>query len=463
VRCARGWRSSAASLAAAVAVAATATTAAAVLVPVGPAAAVPPTSPDCKPPANHRQITDAPWHLRRYAPQRIWPLTTGSGVTVAVIDSGVDGTHPQLSGRVAPGRDFLDKQPAATFDCVGHGTGVASIIAAGAVDGVGFAGLAPGVQILPIRVSEKQLVDSSQGQGASVSFADLAKAITQAVDLGAKVINLSLYYFTDDQAVRDAVADAVRRDVVVVAAVGNLHNQDSDEPDGTPYPAAYDGVLGVGSIDESGARAADSQVGPFVDLVAPGVDITVAANRTKDHWITQGTSFAAPHVAAAAALIRSRWPSLRAADVARQLIATASPVKGGPYSQQYGFGEVDPYRAVNETPANGVPRQPAPLPLPEREAAETAAAAHARTLLVAGWLAALVLLVTAGALFVGWVLPKGRRRGWRPGVTRPAGAADVEDTAAGVFSWSLGPPPALAHPDRATEEELVRQVRQRRR
>src|SRR5207247_915207 len=179
-------------------------------------------------------------------------------------------------------RDFLDNQPAGNFDCVGHGTGVASIIAAGPRSGVGFTGLAPGARILPVRVSEQQLVENGSASGASVTPAGFAQAINYAVEQKAKVINISVYYFVDDPQARAAIANARQHDVVVVAAVGNAHSSTSGEKDPTPYPAAYDGVLGVGSIDESGARASDSQVGPYVDLVAPGVRITMAANRTGD-------------------------------------------------------------------------------------------------------------------------------------------------------------------------------------
>ena len=171
----------------------------------------------------------------------------------------------------------------------------------------------------------------------------------------AKVINISAYYYVDDPLVRAAIAYARQNDVVVVAAVGNGHSNTPGEKDPTPYPAAYDGVLGVGSIDESGARASDSQVGPYVDLVAPGVRITMAANRSGDYWVAQGTSFAAPLVAAAAALFRARFPGMKADEVVRRLEATADPVRGGPRSDEYGYGEVDPYRAVNEVTAKGKP------------------------------------------------------------------------------------------------------------
>jgi type VII secretion-associated serine protease mycosin len=435
-----------------------------VLAPVRPAYAIPPTSPDCKAVQNHRLITETPWPVRRYQPDRIWPLSTGTGVTVAVIDSGVDAGHPQLAGRVDAGKDFLDNRPSAGFDCVGHGTGVASIIGATPREGVGFVGLAPGVRILPVRVSERSEVTADGGsQGASVDSGGLAQAIRFAVDQHARVINMSIYQFVDDQRVHDAVDYARAHDVVVVAAAGNAHDTTAGAVDPTPYPAAYDGVVGVGSIDQSGARSADSQVGPYVDLVAPGSDVTMAANKSGDYWVGEGTSFAAPYVAAAAALVRSRWPAMSADDVVRQLEGTADTVPGGPHRGAYGYGEVDPFRAVNEVISKAKPEQAAPLARPVRDvAAERAAASRARTLRLAGWFAVAVVVVIGLVFLLAWVLPRGRRRQWRAGET-PVSAPAAPDDDSGMYSWSLGPPPAIPNPDRAVDEELVRILRERRR
>lgn len=223
-------------------------------------------------PAPARPVAAVPWPQQRYAPQRLTPLATGAGVTVAVIDSGVDRRHPQLRGRVLDGADFLDPGGDGTRDCAGHGTGVASIIAAGEDAGVAFRGLAPGVRILPVRVSEQQVVEGRES-GRTVSAAGFARAVRWAVDHDADVLNLSVVLYADDPDVRDAIDYAVRRDVIVVAAAGNLH--DSGDP--LPYPAAYDGVLGVGAVTPTGTRATFSQTGTYVDLVAPGSDVLMAA------------------------------------------------------------------------------------------------------------------------------------------------------------------------------------------
>ncbi|MGC5017171.1 type VII secretion-associated serine protease mycosin [Micromonospora sp. DT47] len=367
-------------------------------------------APACATPlAPARPVAATPWPQRRYAPERLTPLASGAGMTVAVIDSGVDRRHPQLRGRVLDGADFLDPGGDGTRDCAGHGTGVASIIAAAEGPGVAFQGLAPGARILPVRVSEQQVVEGRES-GRTVSATDFARAIRWAVDHDADVLNLSVVLYADNPAVREAVGYAVRRDVVVVAAAGNLH--DSGDP--RPYPASYEGVLGVGAIGSDGYRAAFSQTGPYVDLVAPGSDVLLAAPE-QGHHRAEGTSYAAPFVAATAALVRQYRPSLTAAQVAQRILGTADPAPDGDRGD-YGAGVLNPYRAVVETgsgPATVARSAALPADRPDPALlAERARRAAARDRAV------LVATVTAGAVAVAVllavVLPRGTRRGWRP-------------------------------------------------
>lgn len=213
-----------------------------------------------------------PWTLQRYDQNRLNALADGRGIVVAVIDSGVDARNPQLQGAVQAGPDQLDGGDSA-LDCVGHGTGVAGIIAARPVAGSPFHGLAPAATILALRVSE--LVEGEDGSttGRRGTPAGLAAAIHDAVSRGAKVINLSLVSYRDDEVVRDAVRFGVAHDVVVVAAAGN----GAEQGNRTPYPAAYDGVVGVGAIGPDGRRVPTSQTGPYVDLVAPGSQVVTTA------------------------------------------------------------------------------------------------------------------------------------------------------------------------------------------
>ncbi|MFR9776017.1 type VII secretion-associated serine protease mycosin [Micromonospora sp. MS34] len=376
--------------------------------PAAPAAARAPSG-CASPPAPARIVTATPWPQQRYAPDRLTPLADGAGVVVAVIDSGVDRTHPQLAGRVLGGADFLDPGGDGTRDCAGHGTGVASIIAATARPGVAFRGLAPGARILPVRVSEQQVVQGRES-GRTVDAAGFARAVRWAVDHEADVLNLSVVLYADNPAVRAAIAYAARRNVVVVAAAGNLH--DSGDP--RPYPAAYDRVLGVGAIGADGIRSPFSQTGPYVDLVAPGGDVLMAAPG-QGHRRAEGTSYATPFVAATAALLRQYRPELSAAEVARRIVAGTDPASGG--GDGYGAGVLNPYRAVTESPGPVAARParrtalPAALPDPVAAAQGTRrAAARDRALLVAGAAGTAATVVALLAL----VLPRGARRRWRP-------------------------------------------------
>ncbi|MFI7660272.1 type VII secretion-associated serine protease mycosin [Micromonospora parva] len=358
-----------------------------------------------------RPVTATPWPQQRYDPARLAPLATGVGVTVAVVDSGVDRAHPQLAGRVLAGADLLDPGGDGRRDCAGHGTGVASIIAAAPRPGVAFRGLAPGARILPVRVSEQQVVQGRES-GRTVSADEFARAIRWAVDHDADVVNLSVVLYADDPEVRAAVRYAVDRNVVLVAAAGNLH--DSGDP--RPFPAGYDGVLGVGAIGADGRRATFSQTGPYVDLVAPGSEVLTAAPGAGHHRV-EGTSYAAPFVAATAALLREYRPELTAAQVAERIIATADPAPGAGHGGGYGAGVLNPYRAVTETsggrPAGAVPvaaladdrADPAQLARQTRRAA-----ARDRALLVG----AVVGMTALSVALLAVVVPRGTRRRWRP-------------------------------------------------
>jgi membrane-anchored mycosin MYCP len=290
--------------------------------------------------------TETPWAQDRLGTDRLGALATGRGVTVAVIDSGVDRANRTL-GEVLGGGDLLDKAGDGLLDCVGHGTAVASLI-----NGNDH-GVAPKATVLSVRVTEQEEVDGST-VGRTAGSAALATAIRRAVDQGADVMNLSLVSYADNAQVRAAVADAVARDVVIVAAVGNR----GDQGNPTPYPASYDGVIGVGAIGLDGRRLPTSQVGTYVDLVAPGAQILAAGQ------LHEGTSFAAPFVAAAAALVREYRPKLTAGQVVARLLATADPTPGEPNSPEYGHGLVNPYRALTDqlNPATGPTATSSPIP-----------------------------------------------------------------------------------------------------
>jgi membrane-anchored mycosin MYCP len=352
----------------------------------------------CAPPATI-VVRQVPWAQQRLVPQRVWELTQGQGVTVAVIDSGVDGRVPQLAGHVLPGIDIVNGKGRADDDCLGHGTFVAGIIAAQPAQGIGFAGIAPGVQILPVR-------QTSNGQDGTGS--GMAAAITAAVDSGAKVINISAASSIPSEQLQAAVAYARRHDVLIVAAADNQ----AKEGDPRSYPASYPGVLAVGAIDQAGKRSDFSETGDFIDLVAPGDGVLSLGTGGSGHLVGDGTSFAAPFVAGVAALVRAYRPGLTADQVLRRLELTADHPGVSLPDKQFGWGVVNPYSAVaTALPEDGEPSgRAAPLPLPVSMPVPADHTARDRGLLIG--LGGLVVLLLTGVLAA--VLPRGHRRGWQP-------------------------------------------------
>lgn len=370
-----------------------------VVVPAAPAVA----APDCTEPGT--QYAPVPWPQRMFNVERVWTLTRGANVRVAVLDSGVDANHPQLRGRVEPGGDFMTQGGDGRADCEGRGTQTAGIIAAQPIANVGFHGIAPNVTILPVRVSEDE-------RGAQTSGSPgLAAGIRFAVSRGARVILVSPVFYAPNPDLAAAVATAVAADVVVVAAVGE--DGASTGLNRTPFPASLPGVIGVAAIQESTVAVDNSGRGPFVDLVAPGAGV-VTTQRQSGLVPVSGTAHAAAFVAGAAALVRSYWPNARAEEVQRRLAATAAPAPGGVDSAVYGNGVVSPYGALADQLTGD---EPAPLPElaapdPNRDRAWTSSGNLAKLLAGLGVLLALAL-VGAGAAF-----PRGRRRRWRPRIVK---------------------------------------------
>ncbi|ONI87954.1 type VII secretion-associated serine protease mycosin [Actinosynnema sp. ALI-1.44] len=270
----------------------------------------------------------------------MWPLTDGSGITVAVVDTGVDGNVPQLrGGKVLAGVDTTKpgKAPANT-DCFGHGTFVAGIIAASPTAGTGYAGVAPGVRILPIRCA----TTDAPNQPGTLTPAGMALGIRAAVDGGARVVNVSASTTEQNRELAEAVAYADSKDVVVVASAANS----AKNGDPVTYPAAYGSVIAVGAVDESGQRADFSQTGPFVSLVAPGVDVLGLGPGGPGHWKGSGTSYSAPFVTGTAALVRAYHPRLTAAQVKHRLLTTANHPAVPLPDPGLGWGTVNPMAAV---------------------------------------------------------------------------------------------------------------------
>ncbi len=286
------------------------------------------------------RLGSSQWGLGAVGAEGAWGITRGSGVIVAVLDSGVDDTHPDLAGRLLPAVDLVGD--GRTGDPFGHGTRIAGIIA-GVMDGAGIAGVASDVRILPIRVL------AADGEGDQNRT---ARGIRLAVAAGARVINLSLSSQTESPAQADAIRYALDQGVTVVAAAGNRR----DEGSPTVYPAAYPGVLGVSSVGRGLRESGFASRGGFIDLVAPGE--RVVTTEVGGGWAREdGTSIAAAFVSAGAALVRAANPSLSRARVDEILLGTARDL--GPRGRDDAFGagllRVDrAVRAAAELPG-GVP------------------------------------------------------------------------------------------------------------
>jgi type VII secretion-associated serine protease mycosin len=362
-----------------------------------------------------------PWPLQRVLLDELWAQATGKGITVAVIDTGVDTGNPQLSTAVntAAGRNFLtgtgkDRPPHDTTDPVGHGTKVAGIIAARPRPGTGFVGLAPDATILPL------VQNDAEGNGDSEM---LAKAVAHADARDADVINIS-----QDMAgtkkpsaeLHAAITTALSRGRVIVASAGN------DGADGTSkptYPASHPGVLAVASSDRNNERAYFSQSGDFVDIAAPGTDI-VSTVPVDGHCTDSGTSFSAPYVAAVAALLKEKHPGWSGPQIVTHLQQTAERSAPG-RDRLVGWGVVDPVRALTEdepapgtapVPDSGPPQRRAALLAPARQGEsfqERSARLATYTLLGTG---AAVAVLVGGAV----ALRDAGRRGRRTPGDRPA-------------------------------------------
>jgi type VII secretion-associated serine protease mycosin len=369
-------------------------------------------------------IVPVPWQQRWLDPERVWPFATGAGQVVAVIDTGVDGTHQQLSGHVRPGFDELRGAPDGNLDCVSHGTAVASLVVAQKVDAVGFHGVAPGAEILPVRVSNVDpATDPNDPKQASPGA--VAQAISWAAGHGATVIEVSPSFTADTPVLRAAVRAALNHGIPVVAAAGDRHVPDA-VTDPPTYPAAYSGVIGVGAVDATFGRWGRSNMGRYVAVTAPG-DGVVAATRIAGQQAWSGTSIAAGVVAGAVALLRQVAPQLTPVQVAARIAATADPVPGGQLGTAYGAGLVDPYRAVTERASGGWPRLVPGVPPPSLD---PAAIARERAWRRTGSAALLIVAVSGGLLVLivtaAFVMPRGHRRGWRPTRAAPPPAAGPE-------------------------------------
>jgi serine protease len=286
------------------------------------------------------------WGWRRLGGERLSAVGDGAGLVVAVLDTGVDADHPDLSGRVLPGWDSMVENGDGRRDPNGHGTHVAGILAASAGNDEGIAGVAPGVSILPVRVLD------ATGNGDDD---ELALGIIWAVDHGADVMNLSIGGAVPSTLLEGAIDYALDAGVLVVVAAGN-GGATGNEPS---YPAAYPQVLAVGSTDSSDRRSIFSNTGTYVDIAAPGSWI-VSTWPGGRYQTSSGTSMAAPFVTGAAALLQQRT-GLEGRDLADRLVRDAIDMGVSGRDDEFGAGLVNPLAVIGEVPAPIPPGERSPV------------------------------------------------------------------------------------------------------
>ncbi|MDX3057950.1 S8 family serine peptidase [Streptomyces sp. NE06-03E] len=296
------------------------------------------------------------WYLGAMHAEEMWKSTTGEGIKVAVIDTGVNSSTPSLQGQVLRGLDATGAEGDETDDYNGHGTTMAELIAGTGRDG-GLKGLAPGVKIVPMRVADTDFQNKH-----AVNVYDTADSIRAAADSDVKIISMSFgSEFKMDQEI-EAVKYAHSKGKLFFAAVGN----DAKRGNKPIYPAAYPEVVGVGGTDQQGKASETSQHGAFVDIAAPGEDIPYWCDGNTGRYCQggSGTSAATALTSAAAALIWSAHPEWTANQVLNVLFDTAG--RGGNWekgtlSNYLGHGIIRP--AVNILKGKGTPGAPDISPL----------------------------------------------------------------------------------------------------
>lgn len=288
---------------------------------------------------SRRYFTQPAWRLIRASPAHFF--STGKGVTVAIIDTGV-ADHRLLRGRIrSDGYNFVDESTdtddrfdgldndgdGGVDEMAGHGTLIAGLLVR----------VAPRCEILPVRIMDDE--------GRSSTF-DMIRGINFAVERGAEVINISMGTIDPADALREAVESAHAAGAVIIAAAGN-----DDSESILRYPAAFadSGVVAVAATDESDIRAAFSNYGPYISIAAPGVDLTSTALEG-GFGRSSGTSFSAPLVAGVAALVRSTGEGLSREEVCVRVLSAATPIDGqNPgYEGKLGSGRIDALGAVTD-------------------------------------------------------------------------------------------------------------------
>jgi thermitase len=269
-----------------------------------------------------------------------WKISQGSSdLVLAIVDTGVDGTHPELKDKMVAGFDVMnpDTPDSANKDPMGHGTHCAGIAAATANNKIGVAGFAPNVKIQSVRVLD------NNGSG---TYEGVAQGMVWAAEHGAKVMSMSLGGPSSSKVLEDAVAVAVKNDVLIIAAMGNSGNEKPS------YPAAIKGVMPIGATDSKDKRATFSQYGAHISVTAPGVNILstfpmyASGMPAKEYGSISGTSMATPAAAGVAALVRSKFTAFKAEETRAKIEKGTDDLGDKGWDKYYGFGRINVANAL---------------------------------------------------------------------------------------------------------------------
>ncbi|MCB0216415.1 MAG: S8 family serine peptidase [Caldilineae bacterium] len=301
------------------------------------------------------------WHHQTINSAGAWDISHGTGVTIAIIDTGADCNHPDLRDKCVRGYDHVNND-ADPRDDQGHGTHVSGIAAAMTNNALGIAGTGWDAKIMPVKAL------NSRGSG---NLSWIAAAVTWAVDNGADVINMSLGGRYTSRSLQDAIAYAIDHGVPVIAAAGN------DNTSNPSYPAAYPGVIGIAATSQSDTKASFSNYGDYIDVAAPGVAI-LSSVMGGSYQAWNGTSMASPVVAGVAALLVAQGPCRSPAQIEQILEATSVDLGTRGWDRVFGAGRIDAAAALrydlnpcggsspSPTPpsSGGPPASPTPRPSP---------------------------------------------------------------------------------------------------
>ena len=285
-------------------------------------------------PNNLQEVTpndkdfNSQYYLRETNVTKAWNATVGDpSLLIGVLDTGIDASHPDLKGKIiggfnTNGNDLKDE--------VGHGTEVAGIIAANTNNDQGIAGITWNTKVLSLRITD----EFGQARVSTV-----VHALEEAYNKGVKIVHVSLSTNQFSQTLKDAIKETQDRGILVVSTSGNTGIQE------LRYPAAFDGVIGVGAVDENKQLESYSTIGEHVKLVAPGSFIyTTSTGSSYDH--VTGTSFAAPQVTGAVALLLSITPNLTSNEVKEILFNSTEDLGNTGKDLSYGYGLLNTEKAV---------------------------------------------------------------------------------------------------------------------